>query len=31
MLPELVAEAPGPEAGDTEQLRFRLFDAVARF
>jgi tetratricopeptide (TPR) repeat protein len=26
-----VAEAPGPEAGDPEQMRFRLFDAVARF
>jgi tetratricopeptide (TPR) repeat protein len=31
MLPELAAEAPGPEASDPEQLRFRLFDAVARF
>src|SRR5262245_2278308 len=30
MLPELAAEAPRPEAGDAEQLRFRLFDAVAR-
>jgi predicted ATPase len=30
MLPELAAEAPRPETGDPEQLRFRLFDAVAR-
>jgi tetratricopeptide (TPR) repeat protein len=30
VLPELAAEAPQPEAGDAEQLRFRLFDAVAR-
>jgi len=30
MLPELGAEAPRPETGDPEQLRFRLFDAVAR-
>ncbi len=30
MLPELAAEAPRPDAGDTELLRFRLFDAVAR-
>jgi tetratricopeptide (TPR) repeat protein len=30
MLPELAAEAPHPEAGDPKQLRFRLFDAVAR-
>src|SRR5262249_54534982 len=30
MLPELAAEATQPEPGDTEQLRFRLFDAVAR-
>ena len=30
MLPELAAEAPPPETGDPEQLRFRLFDAVAR-
>jgi tetratricopeptide (TPR) repeat protein len=30
MLPELAAEAPRPEAGDAEQQRFRLFDAVAR-
>jgi predicted ATPase len=30
MLPELAAEAPRPEAGDPKQLRFRLFDAVAR-
>jgi predicted ATPase len=30
MLPELAAEAPRPETGDVEQLRFRLFDAVAR-
>ena len=30
MLPELAAEAPKPEAGDTELLRFRLFDAVSR-
>jgi tetratricopeptide (TPR) repeat protein len=30
MLPELAAEAPRPEAGDAERLRFRLFDAVAR-
>jgi AAA ATPase domain len=29
-LPELAAEAPRPEAGDAELLRFRLFDAVAR-
>src|SRR5215472_8111959 len=30
MLPELAAEAPPPETGDPERLRFRLFDAVAR-
>lgn len=30
MLPEFAVEAPRPEAGDAEQLRFRLFDAVAR-
>jgi len=30
MLPELAVEAPRPEAGDAEQLRFRLFDEVAR-
>jgi hypothetical protein len=30
MLPELAAGAPRPEAGDAEQLRFRLFDAVVR-
>src|SRR5215472_14389510 len=30
MVPELGAEGPPPETGDPEQLRFRLFDAVAR-
>jgi hypothetical protein len=30
MLPELAAGAPRPEAGDAEQLHFRLFDAVVR-
>lgn len=30
MLPELAAEAPKPESGDAELLRFRLFDSVAR-
>jgi predicted ATPase len=30
ILPELAAVAPRPEAGDADQLRFRLFDAVAR-
>jgi hypothetical protein len=29
MLPEFAAEAPQQEAGEAEQLRFRLFDAVA--